>query len=731
MKALISCILALWIIFSPAFPGQLSAEDRCVKIGYIQPDASLLNSHIIRQYYIQYLDELSKRTDRGYELITLTPEDAYNSLFNADIDLLLSVEYPTFLKDHHALVFGETNFGYDVEGFYTAPGDTRFNPKDLNTLSGARVGIIKGRPANAAFTQFRQEHQLTVSVYEYPDQTAMLTALKDKDIDLVVDTATNITPAEKFLLAYARIPVHVATVSAKQELLQEMSTALQKLSQENPHLEPGLSQFLAQQLDFQLVHYTPEESQFIAQQSPLRVAIYGAAPPYIEYDETNHNARGIYPDLIDILARNSGLKFTYVHAVDYEQAINLLTTGQADMMLDIYAGSLAHMPFYYTTPLLEVAYSYIGKVRNLPSIGENVNLILPRSTPSMLTYLRQKFPDWHFSESAFSASEAINLVNENQYDLALIGNSTLDIDRPLSLYPELTIIPDASINVPMSVVISNNQPRILQGILNKAITQINPETRTHIIQKHIIAKEPDFSLQHLMTFYPLQIGLVFGLILLMLAGIVFQHHHQTAMEKARALLEEKNNDLTSTIEELKEANHSKKIYKAMAETDALTGVLNKAAIEAAGGEILAQPPTDGHCHALFIIDLDHFKEANDTLGHQRGDDILRRFALSLTHIIRGGDALGRFGGDEFILVLDNIPRHAIEKVARRITEAAHKLEPEAQPPLSASIGIALYPAHGSDYQELLQNADQALYHVKERGRDSWSLAHYHSSHPHN
>ncbi|MBQ2087080.1 MAG: hypothetical protein II470_03290, partial [Selenomonas sp.] len=142
MKALISCILALWIIFSPAFPGQLSAEDRCVKIGYIQPDASLLNSHIIRQYYIQYLDELSKRTDRGYELITLTPEDAYNSLFNADIDLLLSVEYPTSLKDHHALVFGETNFGYDVEGFYTAPGDTRFNPKDLNSLSGARVGII-------------------------------------------------------------------------------------------------------------------------------------------------------------------------------------------------------------------------------------------------------------------------------------------------------------------------------------------------------------------------------------------------------------------------------------------------------------------------------------------------------------------------------------------------------------------------------------------------------------
>lgn len=731
MKAIISCLLALWIILAPTPLDQLSAEGRYVKVGFIQPDASLQNSHVISQYYTQYLDELSKRTDRGYELISLEPGNAYESLLSEKIDLLLSIEYPTSLADNSPIVFGSTNFGYDVEGFYVAPGETRFNAQDLNTLENARVGLIKSRPANAAFEKFQQEHNLTFSISEYENQEAMLAALKDGEIDMVVDTATNVTPAEKFLLAYARIPVRVVTTRENQPLLLEMSSALQKLSQENPHFEPTLYHLLAEQLDFQLVHYTPEESRFIAQQEPLRVAIYGYAPPFIAYDDRSHTARGIYADLIETLAKNSGLKFTYIHVPDYEQALKLLNTGQADIMLDIYAGSMGHMPFYYTTPLLEVAYSYIGKISHIPSLKDNVSIILPQPVPSVMTYLRQKFPDWHFSENAPSASEAIRLVNDNQYDLALIANSTLDIERPLALYPELTIIPDASINLPMSIVVSPRQPRILQSILNKAITQINPETRTHIIQKHTIATEPGLSLQHLTTFYPLQTGLVCGLILLLLSVTVFQIHHRRAMEKAGTLLEEKNMSLTQTIQELKEANHSKKIYKALAETDALTGVLNKSAIEKAGAEIIASPPADGHCHAMFIIDLDHFKEANDTFGHQRGDDILRRFALSLTHIIRAGDAAGRFGGDEFILVLDNLPRHTIDDVARRITEAAHNLEPAATPPLSASIGIALYPAHGHDYQELLHNADQALYQVKERGRDGWAVAHYQSPHPRN
>lgn len=722
MKAILTFILTICMLLVPA---PLShAEGPCVKLGFILPDSALKNAHVIGQYYTTYLDELSKQTDWGYQLVNIKSADAFDKLFNGDIDLLLSVEYPSSLGLRSDIRYSSMDFGYDVEGFYVRSDDDRFDAQDLNSLQGARVGLIRFRPANEKFEQFQQDNQLTFQIQEFDNQQEMIAALQQGSIDLAVDTATNATSEERFLLAYARIPVRVVSTYKGQERLQEMEVAMKRLFAENPHFEPDLSQVLAENLDFQLIHFTPEETRFIKKMPPLRVAFYGGVKPYITFDDAHGTATGIYADLLDALSRNSGLQFHYVHAPDYDAAIEMLKNGEADIMLDIFAGSLEHLPFYYTNPLLYVTYTFIGNFERTPATDEDIHLILPRPVPSLLAYLHQRFPHWKFQTSAPNASDAISRVHTGQGDLALVSNTSLEIDRPLILYPDLTIIPDASINVPTSLVISPSQPRILQGILNKAITKINPEKRTHIIQKHTIATKPAFSLQHIITFYPLQTGLLCGLILLIFAVWVFRIHHKTKMGKAKKLLQEKNASLNATVKELKQANDSKELYREMAETDALTGVLNKAAIETHGAEILAATPAEGRRHALLIIDLDHFKEANDTLGHQRGDDILRRFALCLIHIVRATDAVGRFGGDEFILVLNNVVPDSIETIASRIMTAAHNLEEPSpgQPRLSASIGVALCPDHGCDYQELLHMADQALYQVKNNGRDGWQMA---------
>lgn len=722
MKTLLSFLLSLCLGLS-LLTGT-AAAGRAVKLGFIQPDSSLVNANVLRQYYISYLDELSKQTDWNYQLVNIPAEQAFAKIFAGDIDLLLSVEYPSSLGLHNGIIYSSMDFGYDVEGLYTRPDDDRFNPQDLNSLQGARVGLIAARPLNAQFEQFQQNNSLNFAIQEFADQQAMLAALRDGTIDLVVDTATNALPEEQFLLAYTRIPVRVAAALPRQERLVEMEQAVHRLNTENPHFEPQLSQTLAENLDFQLVHYTPQESQYISQLPALRLVIYGEARPYIEYDASARKATGIYPDLIAELAKNSGLNFTYVHVPTYEDAVRILENGGADLMLDIFTGSQSQQAFYYTNPLTEVPYTFVSSFSQMPAASESARLLLSRPAPTLLSFMQQKFPHWQITPSQFFSADVVRQVHQDQSSFALILNTSLEIDRPLLLYPDLSIMPDDSINVPMSLVISAHQPRILQGILNKAITQINPEIRRHIAQKHIIATRPVFSLRHILTFYPLQTGLVCGLILLLLTAMAFQQHHKLAMQKARQLLQEKNEALTTTIRELKTAQQSKEFYKEKAETDALTGVLNKAAIEAAGARILATPPQQGCCHALLIIDLDHFKEANDTLGHQRGDDILRRFALCLSHIVRANDAVGRFGGDEFILVLKDLPQATVLAISMRIREAAYNLEPAApdHPRLSASIGIALHPRHGRDYQELLHNADQALYQVKENGRDGWSIA---------
>ncbi len=134
---------------------------------------------------------------------------------------------------------------------------------------------------------------------------------------------------------------------------------------------------------------------------------------------------------------------------------------------------------------------------------------------------------------------------------------------------------------------------------------------------------------------------------------------------------------------------------------------------------LAQTQREPRQFALLVIDLDHFKLTNDTLGHEAGDDALRQTAERLRQCVRGTDTVARLGGDEFTIVLphirsardsESVAQHIIESMAAPIVVAG------TEQYLNASIGIALHPADGMTAEELLRNADTAMYRAKEGGR---------------
>ena len=126
--------------------------------------------------------------------------------------------------------------------------------------------------------------------------------------------------------------------------------------------------------------------------------------------------------------------------------------------------------------------------------------------------------------------------------------------------------------------------------------------------------------------------------------------------------------------------------------------------------------------ALMLVDLDHFKEVNDTLGHLAGDQLLVEVAHRLRACIREMDTAARLGGDEFAVILGGInDRQHVEPVAQSIrsTLAAHYALKEGDARISASIGIALYPSDAEDTETLFLHADQAMYAVKENGRNGF------------
>jgi len=125
--------------------------------------------------------------------------------------------------------------------------------------------------------------------------------------------------------------------------------------------------------------------------------------------------------------------------------------------------------------------------------------------------------------------------------------------------------------------------------------------------------------------------------------------------------------------------------------------------------------------ALYIVDLDHFKEVNDLLGHQFGDKVLVEFAKGLRKIFRPNDCIGRFGGDEFVIVVDSLPNmEVVIRKAEQIKQIAFNLTIDgAGKFVTASIGIAIAPQNGRNYDDLFASADKALYYVKRHGKNGY------------
>jgi diguanylate cyclase (GGDEF)-like protein len=157
-----------------------------------------------------------------------------------------------------------------------------------------------------------------------------------------------------------------------------------------------------------------------------------------------------------------------------------------------------------------------------------------------------------------------------------------------------------------------------------------------------------------------------------------------------------------------------------AEHDALTGLINRSAFRDYFERSLERARrVNGRC-AMIMMDLDHFKEVNDTLGHLAGDNVLRDTSERLRHALRGEEIIGRLGGDEFAIVIRDAPTEAvIEAIAERIARSfVHPFKVDRDElRLTASLGIAQFPDDGETVDVLLAHADAAMYQAKNAGRN--------------
>lgn len=159
----------------------------------------------------------------------------------------------------------------------------------------------------------------------------------------------------------------------------------------------------------------------------------------------------------------------------------------------------------------------------------------------------------------------------------------------------------------------------------------------------------------------------------------------------------------------------------LAQTDALTGLPNRSSFQAAFERVINESRRAGSVFALVLLDIDHFKAVNDSLGHDAGDEALRRVAQSLTQRLRSTDVVGRLGGEEFGLILREMDVthtvQVIEELRQRMADSDISYGQDTIR-LTVTLGVALWPHDGETTTALYQTADRRLYRGKHMGRNT-------------
>ncbi|MBO8125621.1 MAG: diguanylate cyclase [Firmicutes bacterium] len=178
-----------------------------------------------------------------------------------------------------------------------------------------------------------------------------------------------------------------------------------------------------------------------------------------------------------------------------------------------------------------------------------------------------------------------------------------------------------------------------------------------------------------------------------------------------------SSQLSLALEKAKLYEHLKK----QAITDGLTSLYNVRHFKDRLREEIAKVDRKGSCLSLLMIDIDWFKEFNDTFGHQTGDALLCKVAKTLTENVREGDLVARYGGEEFTVILSDTPHQEAlllaERLRTRFKEEQAKEHAQFGREVTLSIGVASYPEHALSVNELVELADRAMYRAKALGKD--------------
>ncbi|AEG11364.1 diguanylate cyclase with extracellular sensor [Shewanella baltica OS183] len=578
---------------------------------------------------------------------------------------------------------------------------------DLDSLKGKRIGVV---PTAPYLVELRKAlPQMALRYYDNMD--AMVAGARSGEI--VGFVASGAWTSHYLLLNkgwsdFSQYPnlefstnIYVLTRSDDPGLTQRIANGFNNISnQEFADIE---NKWMLNPKDHVFtqaerhVSLSPAEQAYVESVGELKVGYLKQWPPMEFMDEQGEFA-GINSDIVKLLKEQLKLKLTPVAFDDWHSLIDALQKGEVSLAGSVAQTAerqqrLAFSEAYWPSPWALVSQLEQVSVFNIAQLaGQRVAVV----------------EGYHLVAQLMSLEPSLKLVivPNTQAGLAAVtnGNADVFIDKVVTLASELKTSHYPTLKMSLLSDLADQHSHIgvypqfapLVPLINKALALIDTQHQQQIYARWVsfsVATESAKYLQWLRY-------IVFGVIILC-----------SVMVAVLLVNRRLNREITQRLVAEKRLLH-------VANHDALTQLPNRALLDDRLAQALLSHQREQAHFALLFIDLDGFKQINDQHGHPIGDELLVQVAQKLTKVIRGSDTVARFGGDEFVILLNRVQDlDAATQVADNILQALSSplLIQGVSVSIAVSMGVVIYPRDGDTAIGLLKKADQLMYQAKSCG----------------
>ena len=641
---------------------------------------------------------ISEKTNLKFEKHIDKWTTIYNAFRNKEVDVISSISYKKFREPFTTF----TSSYYDIPIMIFVRDDFG-EYKGIKSLENKKIGVLK----DVFYIEELKNINITNLVFydNYDDLTKDLVFGK---IDALIQNLTNINylikknvytnlklASELVLPNTTKEDLRFGVQPEKPILSSILQKALNSITQKEK--ENLVNKWIDSIKEYagRNIELSEEEINYLDTHL-IKYCINPSGLPF-EGVKEGYKHTGMSADYYTLFEKILSAKFQLVQTKNWNESISYIKQGKCDMLALGMETAERKEYLNFTSSYLEVPLVVATRV-NVPFInqildleGEKIGII---KGDAFVKILREKYPSLNIIE-VDDIYDGLDKVKNTQLFAFIDTLASIGYEFQTKYFGELKIAGKISENLKLSIAVVKDDP-ILLDILQKTVNSISNETHREIFMKWIpikYEKNVDYSLA-----WEISAGAMFLILITVYWNRKIIKTNEL-LKKAKEDIEEKNKELEK-----------------LATTDNLTNLYNRRKLDELLRNEIFRSERFEHVFGFSILDIDYFKNVNDTYGHQIGDKVLIEIANILKSNLRKTDFVGRFGGEEFVIICPESNIENINELMERFRLIIEKYDFGKVTHQTASFGITIFKKDDT-IDSIIKRADEALYEAKNSGRN--------------